>query len=197
MNGRKEEIREEESEKKSQSRFAAGFKEIVKFVAISLLIIVPFRMWVAQPFVVSGASMEPNFLNGDYLIVDELTYNFREPKRGEIIIFKFPQNTSQFFIKRIVGLPKETVEITPDGVYIYNEEKPEGFLLGERYLYGIKTQSEKRVEIDENEYFVLGDNRLQSFDSRNWGALGSDYIVGRAWLRLWPINKIGFVEWFK
>src|SRR3989344_7736160 len=100
MNGRKEEIREEESEKKSQSRFAAGFKEIVKFVAISLLIIVPFRMWVAQPFVVSGASMEPNFLNGDYLIVDELTYNFREPKRGEIIIFKFPQNTSQFFIKR-------------------------------------------------------------------------------------------------
>src|SRR3989338_9882823 len=98
---------DENETKNFSTKLLGGGYEIIKFVIISLLIIVPFRMWVAQPFVVSGASMEPNFLNGDYLIVDELTYNFREPKRGEIIIFKFPQNTSQFFIKRIVGLPKE------------------------------------------------------------------------------------------
>jgi signal peptidase I len=189
-----EEVEIEKSKKNHKGWFVESFKETVKFVIVSLLIIIPFRMWVAQPFVVSGASMEPNFLDGNYLIIDELTYKFREPERGETIIFKFPQNTSQFFIKRVIGLPKETIEIKYGRVYIYNEENPAGVLLDEVYLHETRTQPERRIELGENEYFVLGDNRLQSFDSRSWGALGKDYIIGRAWLRLWPLDKIGFVN---
>src|SRR3989344_535447 len=96
--------------KKFSKKFWDGAYEIIKFVIISLLIVIPFRMWVAQPFIVNGASMEPNFLNGDYLIVDEISYNIRNPERSEVIVLRFAENPS-FYIKRIVGLPGEKIQI--------------------------------------------------------------------------------------
>jgi signal peptidase I len=126
-----------------------SFWEIIKFTIIALLIVVPFRLWIAQPFIVSGASMEPTFVNGDYLIVDEFSYRFlAKPRIGDVVIFRYPLDPSKFFIKRIVSIPRE------------------------------------------GEYYVLGDNRDQSSDSRIWGNVPEKMIVGRALVRLWPLNKI-------
>lgn len=164
--------------------------ETVKVVVISLAIILPIRYYLVQPFFVKGASMEPNFEDGDYLLVDELSYRFSVPDRGDVIIFRYPLDPSQFFIKRIIGLPEETVKIKDDTVTIYNKDKPEGFVLDESYLAPEqKTIDNSTVKLDDNEYFVLGDNRLQSSDSRRWGAVNKSLITGKAFLRPWPFTK--------
>jgi len=164
--------------------------EIFKIVIIALLIVVPIRYFLFQPFFVKGQSMEPNFENGDYLIVDELSYRFRDPQRGEVIVFKFPQNTSQRYIKRIVGLPGEAVEIENGKVTINSQ------ILDERnYLSStIFTLGNLQVTLAENEYFVLGDNRLVSADSRKWGVLPRENIIGRVILRAWPFTALAKIE---
>lgn len=168
--------------------------ETIKFAAIALLIIVPFRLWIAQPFIVKGASMEPNFSSGEYLIIDEFSYNFlREPKRGEVIVFRYPLNPSEFFIKRVIGLPGETIEIKSEGIKIYNQANPNGFKLDESYLPDISSFLEEKVSLAQGDYFVLGDNRNASLDSRRWGALNESLIVGRAVLRLWPLQRLSFL----
>lgn len=162
--------------------------EFIKVVIISVVIVLPIRTYVAQPFIVSGASMEPNFDDGEYLIVDELTYQFREPQRGEVIVFRYPLNPSNFFIKRIVGLSRESVNIKSGKISI------DGKLLAEPYLDPkLETTPEINVTLKNGEYFVLGDNRPHSSDSRFWGVLPKDKIMGRALLRLWPINKAGIL----
>ena len=169
--------------------------ETIKVIVISLVIIVPIRYYLVQPFFVKGASMEPNLENGDYLLVDELSYRFNAPKRGEIIVFRYPYDTSQFFIKRIVGLPEETIEIRNNIVKIYKDDKANGAVLKEEYLPASqKTLGDEVIQLKEDEYLVLGDNRLQSSDSRRWGPLASKYIVGRAFVRLWPFDEISKVS---
>ncbi|MBI2064206.1 MAG: signal peptidase I [Candidatus Yanofskybacteria bacterium] len=164
--------------------------ETIKVVVISLAIILPIRYYLVQPFFVKGASMEPNFEDGDYILVDELSFRFREAERGEVIIFRFPQQPSQFFIKRIVGLPEETVQVKDNEVTVFNEENPEGFVLSETYLAPEqKTLGTMTTKLDDNEYFVLGDNRLQSSDSRRWGPVNRSLIMGRAFLRPWPFTR--------
>lgn len=159
-------------------------------VVISLAIILPIRYYLVQPFFVKGASMEPNFEDGDYILVDELSFRFRDAERGEVIIFRFPQQPSQFFIKRIIGLPKETVQVKDNKVMVFNEENPEGFVLEETYLAPEqKTLGTMTTKLDDNEYFVLGDNRLQSSDSRRWGPVNRSLIMGRAFLRPWPFTR--------
>lgn len=166
--------------------------EIIKVVVISLAIIVPIRFFVVQPFFVRGASMEPNFQNGDYLIIDEITYRFNEPKRGEVIVFRFPQDPKQFFIKRIIGLPGETIELNKKNVIIRNADNPSGFILDESdYLFQPITLGSLRMKLDDNEYFVMGDNRLQSSDSRRWGPVNVSLIVGRSVLRAFPFGRFG------
>jgi len=168
------------------------FSEIVKFALVALLIVVPIRFFVAQPFIVSGASMDPTFQNGDYLVVDELSYRFAEPERGDVVIFRYPADPSKFFIKRIIGLPDETVIIEAARVTIVNNGHPEGLVLDEPYLAEAGGRADfLQTRLDANEYFVLGDNRAASSDSRLWGALPRDHIVGRAFLRLLPITHIG------
>lgn len=172
--------------------------ETVKIIVVSLAIIIPIRYYLVQPFFVKGASMEENFHDGDYLLIDEISYRFNEPRRGDVIVFRYPENPSQFFIKRIVGLPGETVEITGNKVVIYNSAHPQGTALGEEYLSpGQETIGNFLVKLGDDEYYVLGDNRLQSSDSRRWGSLEKDFITGRAFLRLWPLNKISTVESIK
>jgi len=163
--------------------------EVAKIVITSLAIVLPIRYFLIQPFFVRGASMEPNFDNGQYLIVNEIGYRFSEPERGEVVVFKFPNDTSQYYIKRIVGLPGETIEVKDGQVIIFNQDFPKGMAL-EEFDYQVKgtTFGELKVVLDKNEYFVLGDNRQASFDSRQWGALPKENIVGRVWLRAWPFN---------
>ncbi|MBI4127726.1 MAG: signal peptidase I [Parcubacteria group bacterium] len=166
--------------------------EVVKVVIIALAIILPLRAFIAQPFLVSGQSMQPSFHDGDYLIIDELSYRLRDPLRGEVVVLRFPRDPSQFYIKRIVGLPGETVSIREGVVTIVNSDYPAGFTLREEnYLEAeTVTQGNLILTLGEDQYFVLGDNRAQSSDSRSWGALDRRFVIGRAWLGLFPLERL-------
>jgi len=166
--------------------------EIAQVVAISLIIAFLVKSYLIQPFLVKGASMEPNFQDGNYLIIDEVSYRFNQPQRGQVIVFKYPRDPKQYFIKRIVGLPNERVEIKDQKVTVFNNEFPNGQILDEKYLgQSDVTKGSITVQLGAQEYFVLGDNRPFSSDSRYWGPVASDLIVGRVWVRAWPLNEIG------
>jgi len=167
--------------------------EIIQIIIISLIIVIPFRIYIAQPFLVSGPSMDTTFADGQYLIVDEFTYHTRAPQRGEVVIFKYPLDTKKYFIKRIIGLPSETVEIKNNVVSIINADNPTGFVLPESYIKIDKLNPPRPntiVTLSAGEFFVLGDNRLVSSDSRIWGPVKQELITGRPFLRLFPFNKI-------
>lgn len=163
--------------------------EIIRFSLIALLIVLPIRLFVAQPFIVSGASMETTFMTGQYLIVDQLSYHFEEPSRGDVIVFRYPKDPSKFFIKRVIGIPGDTVSINGKDVTLQNTEHPEGVLLKESYIQEMKPGTTLTETLGKNEYFVMGDNRNASSDSRSWGMLPRDNIIGRAFLRLFPITQ--------
>ncbi len=165
--------------------------ELVRVVVISLAIILPVRYFLVQPFYVKGASMEPNFYDHEYLVIDEISFRFREPKRGEIVVFRYPRDPSQFFIKRVVGLPGETIEIKNEELRIKNDEYREGIGLEETYLdQDMRWYGEHAVTLKEDEYYILGDNRDSSLDSRQFGPISRELIVGRVWLRGWPLDRI-------
>lgn len=179
----------------SKNEILAFIWETTKVVVISLAIILPIRYYLVQPFFVKGASMEPNFEDGDYLLVDELSYRFLEPARGDVIIFRYPGDKSQFFIKRVIGLPSETIEIKNNEVIIYNVDHPNGFVLSEEYLDAVQeTLGNMLIRLDNNEYFVLGDNRLRSSDSRRWGPVNKTLITGKAFIRAWPFNRFEKIQ---
>lgn len=164
--------------------------EVAKIVILALAIVIPIRYFLFQPFVISGSSMEPNFHDADYLIINEISYRFRPPIRGEVIVFKYPSDPSKRFIKRLIGLPGETVEIK-DGRVIVAATDGRTIALDETYLpAGLKTPDMPATKLNEDQYFVLGDNRLYSSDSRVWGDVSQGDIIGKAELRLWPLNDI-------
>jgi signal peptidase I len=181
--------------------------EIVKVFILALIIITPIRVFLFQPFFVEGASMEPNFKDGDYLIVNELGYKkttvgaassslfevspFKTFERGDIVVFRYPKDESKFFIKRVVGLPGEKIKVSGGLVTIFNKENPDGKVLDEsEYLgKGFQTIKEVTVTIAEDEYFVMGDNRSYSFDSRDWGPLKKNEIIGKVMVRAWPLGE--------
>jgi len=165
------------------------FTELLKFALIAAAIVIPVRLYVAQPFIVSGASMDPTFATGQYLIVDELSYHFEEPKRGEVVIFHYPKDPKQFFIKRIIGLPGETVKIEGSDVSIVDSDG-KTITLSEPYIKNQGNGSNMTKALSTGEYFVMGDNRPESSDSRSWGVLPEKNIVGRAFLRLLPVQNI-------
>ncbi|MFA6430252.1 MAG: signal peptidase I [Candidatus Paceibacterota bacterium] len=180
-------------------------REVLSVVIISLMVVIPIRMYIAQPFVVSGQSMDKTLANGNYLIIDEVSYRLQEPQRGDVIVFRVPEEAlaisnysldkKMFFIKRIIGLPGETVEINGDSVKIFNEKNPKGIVLNEPYAFVDKLSPyfkdiKKTIILKGDEYFVMGDNRHNSSDSRFWGPLKKENIKGKTFLRLWPFNKI-------
>lgn len=168
-----------------------SFKEIVKFIIIALLIIIPVRTYIVQPFIVSGASMDPTFATGQYLIVDQLTYHLNNPRRGDVIIMKYPKNPKVYFIKRIIGLPGETLIMNTGKVTIKNNDYPDGLTLDETYITkDHRTSDTFEIKLSPTEYFVMGDNRPESSDSRTWGPLDEKYLVGRPVLRLLPFSKL-------
>lgn len=159
--------------------------ETVKIVVVSLAIIIPIRYFLIQPFFVRGASMTPNFDNGEYLVINEINYRFESPQRGQVIIFKYPLNPSQYYIKRIIGLPGETIEIKDGQVFIQDALLDESGYLPE----GRVTSGNLKVVLGQEEYFVLGDNRSASSDSRQWGILPRENIIGFVWIRAWPFGE--------
>ncbi len=167
--------------------------ELARIVVIAFVIMIGFRFFVAEPFIVSGSSMVPNYHNREYLVVNKMTYRFGDPQRGDVIVFKYPKDTSQYFIKRVIGLPGEKVKVENGKVYVYNDQHPEGSALTEPYLSNqdITFGKDETVSLGSDEFFVLGDNRLASSDSRVWGILPRNNIVGTAWLRVFPLNAFG------
>src|SRR3989344_5751628 len=177
-----------------EEKRGGGFLEFIKVVVISLVIVLPIRAYVAQPFIVEGDSMEPNFSDGQYLIIDELSYNFKNPERGDVIVLRSPMQPAIFFIKRIIGLPGEEIKIE-GGKIIITGTNSERIILNEEYIpSGLDTTPNSATKLNDNEYFVLGDNRNRSSDSRSWGPLPQDKITGRAFLRLWPLSKISLLK---
>lgn len=180
--------------------------EMVKVFLLAVVIIIPVRVFLFQPFFVQGSSMEPNFEDGQYLVVSEFGYKetdlgvadfrftvdtFRNIERQDVTVFRYPKNPEQFFIKRVIGLPGEAVEILRGKVIIYNEVHPDGYVLDESAYIGpgTFTQDMPRTDLGDDEYFVLGDNRMASYDSRSIGPINKDRIIGRVLLRAWPIDR--------
>jgi signal peptidase I len=200
----------ENSEDKNENYGVGGFLlEIVKVFFLALVIITPIRVFLFQPFFVQGASMEPNFKNGEYLIVNELGYKktdvgisgkdfftvdpYKELSRQEIVVFRYPKDTQQFFIKRIIGLPGEKIRIDNDKITIFNDKNPDGFVLDEsEYLSPkLKNNTSQTIELSNDEYFVMGDNRPQSFDSRGFGPVKKGLVIGKVLIRAWPVGRAG------
>lgn len=169
-------------------RWVSAFLELAQIVVIAGALVLVIRTFIVQPFNVRGASMEPNFIDHEYLIIDEISYRLRDPERGEIVVFRYPRNPREYFIKRIIGLPGELVEISGGRVRI------NGQVLDEPYLEFRETVGEHRVRLGADEYFLMGDNRPASLDSRIFGPVPRDLLVGRAWVRGWPISRFGFIE---
>lgn len=175
--------------------FSKGFGgfvwEVAKIIIIALVIIKPIHAYVLQPFYVKGASMEPTFLNNEYLIIDELSYRFHEPRRGDVIVLHNPVLNDEFLIKRIIGLPGEHLVIDQQGVSVGSPTTGEIRKLDEKaYLpKGLITNGSVDVVLGDEEYFVMGDNRTASLDSRSFGPITRKSIVGRAGVRAWPVYR--------
>ena len=164
--------------------------EIAKYTIISLLLVAPFRIFIAQPFIVSGESMSTTFEPQEYLVVDQLTYRHDEPKRGDVLIFKYPLDTNVYFVKRVIGLPGETIRIDHNVVTVQNGTTSEPIRLDEPYISSISPDTRTtEITLERDEYFVLGDNRKESSDSRVWGPLKRSYVIGRAFARIFPLSR--------
>jgi len=178
-------------EKSLQPKEGAGISymnEIIRFAVVIAFILLPLRLFVVKPFIVSGASMDPSFQNGEYLVIDAISYHFDEPERGDVIIFRYPEDPSKFFIKRVIGLPEETVRVNGTRVSITSDSGETTQVLNEPYVLFTQGSQVERL-LGPDEYFVMGDNRAASHDSRAWGPLPRTNITGRVWLRLFPLTN--------
>ncbi|OIO18496.1 MAG: signal peptidase I [Candidatus Magasanikbacteria bacterium CG_4_10_14_0_8_um_filter_32_14] len=184
-----ENTNDEVYEKGFLGKMALFFLELIKIAFLAGITIFVIRALIFKPFYVKGQSMEPNFYEKDYLIIDEITYRFREPKRGEVIVLKSPVSTD-FYLKRIIGLPSERIKVENGKVIIYSNVNPKGIILDESYLNNVDTSGSVSLTLGSNQYFVLGDNRGASFDSRRFGAISRDAVIGKVWLRGWPFDRI-------
>ena len=186
-------------------KFLTSFLEVVEIALIAVGAVFIVRTFLIQPFLVSGSSMLPNFQNGNYVLVDELTYRFESPQRGDVIVFHDPQDWSTYFIKRVIGLPGEKIELNNNKITVFNAAHPGGFTLDESYLpSGTPTSPVNctggsfatgvcTYQLSTSTYLAFGDNRTESYDSRSWGPLPAKNIVGLVRVRLWPANEIGMI----
>jgi len=162
--------------------------ELAEVLVVSLLAVFLVRYFIAQPFLVRGSSMDPTFFNGNYLIIDEIAYRLREPQRGEVIVFRYPKDYATFYIKRVIGLPGETVEIRNNKVIVTRVDGVVD-ILNETYLPQTeRTNGDIIQKLQPGQYFVMGDNRDASYDSRMWGAVPINNIIGLVRFRLWPLD---------
>ena len=168
-----------------------SFLENLEFILIFLAIFLPVRFFIFEPFVVIGESMEPNFHSADYLIICKICIKLGRVNRGDVIIFRPAVDESKYYIKRVIGLPNEKIHLKGNEIYIYNKEHPEGFKLEENYLTDKNFYMEEQIfELKDNEYLVLGDNREESYDSRKWGPLDGNRIIGKVILRVNFLSRL-------
>lgn len=163
-------------------------------VLLAAFLIVKF---VVQRTEVEGQSMEPTLYNGENLMVDKVTYRFREPKRFEVIVLQpFDNDPSTLYIKRVIALPGETIQILEDGSIMINDVKLEESYGKEVIKANTRERAKDKITLGEDEYFVLGDNRNDSGDSRSKavGNVKKSQIIGKAWIRIWPLSKFGSIE---
>lgn len=175
----------------TRSNETSSFASFFVYIIFALVIVVPFRIFIAQPYIVSGSSMYPTFENGDYLIVDQISKRFELPKRGSVVIIlnpKYPKESTKYFIKRLIGFPNEEINIVQGKVSIKGNSHEE-FTLEEDFVVYPKIEN-YNIKLDSNEYFVMGDNRAGSSDSRSWGPIKKDAIIGIPIIRLLPIKNI-------
>jgi len=181
--------------------------DVLETVVIAVSIFIIIYLWAFQPHEVNGQSMDgiDNFHDGQYILTDKITYRFKEPQRGQVIVFKYPLNKSYDYIKRIIGLPSEQIMIKDSKIHIYNKEHPDGFILDESAYIGLNVvtvgreflKDEIKLQIPEDNYFVMGDNRPQSSDSRVWGFVPKEDIIGKSYFKYWPANEVGLIHTIK
>ncbi|MDD5098968.1 MAG: signal peptidase I [Candidatus Colwellbacteria bacterium] len=159
------------------------FWEAVEVICVAFLPLFISYQFLARPFLVQGASMEPNFWDGNYLVVDIISYRFENPSRGDVVVFHYPGNRSLFYIKRIIGAPGDTIAIQDGDIFVNGEELDEEYLPGSAIT---EPFSKSDFVLGTDQYFVMGDNRSASFDSRSWGPLEKSDIVGVVKFRVWP-----------
>lgn len=175
------------------------FLEIIQSIVIVISILLIVYLFFAQPHQVNGLSMYPTFDNGDYLFTDKISYRTGKPKRGDVVVFRAPESaqcptgTGCDFIKRVVGLPGETVEVKQNGIFINDEKIDEPYVSLENQTLPGAFTSRGQIELGPDEYFVSGDNRLHSSDSRSWGPITPKEIVGKAFFRYWPLKNAGIL----
>lgn len=163
------------------------FQTLVVFAAIGTAI-----YWlVAQPHKVSGRSMFPNFHDGDYIITDKISYRLSDPKRGDIVVFKNPKDEAQDFIKRILGVPGDRIKVQNGKIVLNGQELNEPYLVGVTTPSGAFLQEGVEITVTPDHYITIGDNRPASSDSREWGFVTRDELIGKVFFRYWPANSIG------
>lgn len=176
-------------------RLGQFFLDIIQVIVFAVAIFLFVYLLILQPHKIKGASMSPNYPDGEYLLTDKVTYRFKEPKRGDIIVFEAPTNDGQEFIKRIIGLPREEISVQNGGVFINGKKLQEPYIAeGMETSSGVFLEEGEKVFVPEGEYFVLGDNRPHSSDSRSWGFISKEKITGRAWLIYWPLQEAGTIQ---
>ncbi len=181
---------EQGSEKKALPKTGkrSFFSEIIESVAIAVLLAVVIRLFILEPFYIPSGSMEPNLKENDRIIVSKLNYHFQEPERGDVVVFKYPRDPKRNFVKRLIASGGETVALKDSRLYINGEVVPENYL-----PEGLRFADFGPVEVPEGHYLMLGDNRNNSDDSRVWGFLDEDLIIGKAVVIYWPPNRIGTI----
>jgi signal peptidase I len=185
----KEKVQETISEKKEESKTKETVLESVKFILTVFVIWLFIRLFIMQPFLVDGASMSPNLETANYLIVDKLSYHFISPKRGDVVVFKFPEDTSKYFIKRIIALPGDTIDIE-SGKTSITDASGKKYNIEDSFVKFTSPYDTKNLTLKVDEYFVMGDNREHSYDSRTWGPVNKKFIQGKPFVRLFPFTQI-------
>lgn len=172
--------------------------DIIESVGVALSIFVVIYLFLVQPHQVKGASMDPTFHDGEYILTDKISYRFKEPQRGDIIVFKAPRNPDFDYIKRIIAIPGDTISISNGNIYLNSKKLNEDYIKSETIILpGQFIKEGQEITLKSDEYFVLGDNRSHSSDSRQWGTVPKKDIIGRVFFRYWPLTKFGTIQSYK
>lgn len=169
---------------------SSWLREIAEFALIVVLVVLPIRYFIAEPYIVTGVSMADTYATGHYLIINKFEHKIGDIDRGDVLVFQSPVEKDKFYIKRVIGLPGETISIRDEQVYITTEASSNEELLLEEPYASSATYGTTRMDLADDEYFMMGDNRLESFDSRSWGALHESNIRGEPMIRLYPFGQI-------
>lgn len=181
-------------------KLGASFLDLVETLAISLSIFLVVYLFLMQPHQVNGQSMVPNFESGEHVMTDKITYKLRDPIRGEVLVFHAPpaancvEGTGCDFIKRVIGVPGDTIEVKENSIWVNGEALPEPYIPDDFDIMAGRATKDESVYLGPDEYFVCGDNRPYSSDSRAWGAITKTDIVGRVFFRYWPPAAVGAVR---